>query len=61
MQVAQVKQDTDTAALLKANPWLTTTKLVVKPDMLFGQVGWVRCPRQGPAGGATPPAAGRGA
>ncbi len=39
IQVAQVNAQTDTAALLQANPWLVNTKLVVKPDMLFGQRG----------------------
>ena len=35
----QVTQATDYAELLSANPWLKTTKLVVKPDMLFGKRG----------------------
>jgi hypothetical protein len=35
----QVNQSTDWVALLAANPWLSTTKLVVKPDMLFGKRG----------------------
>ena len=37
--VAQVTQATDYAELLSANPWLKTTRLVVKPDMLFGKRG----------------------
>lgn len=39
LQVVQVTQSTDFAELLSANPWLKTTKLVVKPDMLFGKRG----------------------
>mmetsp|Transcript_11426 Transcript_11426/g.20143 ORF Transcript_11426/g.20143 Transcript_11426/m.20143 type:complete len:428 (+) Transcript_11426:129-1412(+) len=39
IRVAQVDATTDLAALLHASPWLLTTKLVVKPDMLFGQRG----------------------
>jgi ATP citrate (pro-S)-lyase len=39
IQVAQVTSSTDFAELLQSNPWLTTSKLVVKPDMLFGQRG----------------------
>ncbi len=35
----QVTQATDYAELLSANPWLKTTRLVVKPDMLFGKRG----------------------
>ena len=35
----QVTATTDWDALAAANPWLTTTSLVVKPDMLFGQRG----------------------
>eukprot|EP00877_Chromochloris_zofingiensis_P003903 jgi/Chrzof1/13513/Cz08g00180.t1 len=37
--VAQVKTDTNFVALLEENPWLNKTKVVVKPDMLFGQRG----------------------
>ncbi|KAG1669380.1 hypothetical protein FOA52_004031 [Chlamydomonas sp. UWO 241] len=37
--VAQVKEGIDFGELLQQNPWLSTTKLVVKPDMLFGQRG----------------------
>jgi hypothetical protein len=39
IQVAQVKEAADWGELLLQHPWLSTTKLVVKPDMLFGQVG----------------------
>jgi ATP citrate (pro-S)-lyase len=39
IRVAQVKASTDLAALVQANPWLATEKLVVKPDCLFGQRG----------------------
>ncbi len=39
IQVAQVNASTDIPALLHANPWLVSSKLVVKPDMLFGQRG----------------------
>lgn len=35
----QVTADTNWVQLGEANPWLTTSKLVVKPDMLFGQRG----------------------
>ena len=35
----QVSHSTDYAELLGANPWLKSTKLVVKPDMLFGKRG----------------------
>lgn len=35
----QVRADTNFVELLDANPWLKTTKLVVKPDMLFGKRG----------------------
>lgn len=35
----QVKADTDWVQLLQDNPWLSRTKLVVKPDMLFGKRG----------------------
>ena len=37
--VAQANAGTDWAALRAACPWLSTSKLVVKPDMLFGQRG----------------------
>jgi hypothetical protein len=37
--LAQVKADTDWVQLLQDNPWLSSTKLVVKPDMLFGKRG----------------------
>ncbi|KAI4373837.1 hypothetical protein MLD38_011909 [Melastoma candidum] len=36
---AQVTQDTDFTALLEREPWLSSGKLVVKPDMLFGKRG----------------------
>ncbi|EMS52533.1 ATP-citrate synthase [Triticum urartu] len=36
---AQVTQSTDFAELVNQHPWLSTTKLVVKPDMLFGKRG----------------------
>lgn len=39
IQVAQVNAGTDQGELLQANPWLATSQLVVKPDMLFGQRG----------------------
>eukprot|EP00879_Flechtneria_rotunda_P001974 GHRR01002149.1.p1 GENE.GHRR01002149.1~~GHRR01002149.1.p1 ORF type:complete len:429 (+),score=132.82 GHRR01002149.1:134-1420(+) len=39
IQVAQVKSDTNFLALLEEHTWLNQTKLVVKPDMLFGQRG----------------------
>jgi ATP citrate (pro-S)-lyase len=39
IRVAQVKGATDLAALVAANPWLATERLVVKPDCLFGQRG----------------------
>ena len=35
----QVTKDTSFRELLEANPWMKTTKLVVKPDMLFGKRG----------------------
>lgn len=35
----QVRADTNFVELLDANPWLKSTKLVVKPDMLFGKRG----------------------
>jgi hypothetical protein len=37
INVAQVKETTNWTELIAANPWLTQQKLVVKPDMLFGQ------------------------
>ncbi|KAG2430958.1 hypothetical protein HXX76_009925 [Chlamydomonas incerta] len=39
IQVVQFTADTNASDLLNANPWLADTKLVVKPDMLFGQRG----------------------
>uniref|UniRef100_A0A0A9D6E0 ATP citrate synthase n=1 Tax=Arundo donax TaxID=35708 RepID=A0A0A9D6E0_ARUDO len=36
---AQITQSTDFAELLNQQPWLSTIKLVVKPDMLFGKRG----------------------
>ena len=36
---SKVTADTDWDALAAANPWLSTTPLAVKPDMLFGQRG----------------------
>lgn len=39
LEAAQVKVKTNFAELLEENPWLTTTPLVVKPDMLFGKRG----------------------
>ncbi|MFH0799500.1 MAG: ATP citrate lyase citrate-binding domain-containing protein [Pseudomonadota bacterium] len=38
-KAALVKPDTDLDALAKALPWLAKTKLVVKPDQLFGKRG----------------------
>lgn len=41
-----MQADTNFVELLDANPWLKTTRLVVKPDMLFGKRGkhdLVRC------------------
>lgn len=35
----QVRADTNFVELLDANAWLKSTKLVVKPDMLFGKRG----------------------
>jgi ATP citrate (pro-S)-lyase len=35
----QVDQTTDFAELVNERPWLKTTQLVVKPDMLFGKRG----------------------
>ncbi|KAI3438739.1 hypothetical protein D9Q98_001158 [Chlorella vulgaris] len=37
--VAQVKEGTSFSELVSANPWMTQTKLVVKPDCLFGKRG----------------------
>eukprot|EP00300_Choanocystis_sp_HF-7_P004038 c13083_g1_i1.p1 GENE.c13083_g1_i1~~c13083_g1_i1.p1 ORF type:complete len:425 (+),score=114.21 c13083_g1_i1:40-1314(+) len=39
VQNALVSPSTNFEALVKAEPWLLTTRLVVKPDMLFGQRG----------------------
>lgn len=39
LQAAQVTQQTDFVELLGSQSWLNTTKLVVKPDMLFGKRG----------------------
>ena len=39
LQVAQVTQSTDVTELVESNRWLTSSKLVVKPDMLFGKRG----------------------
>ena len=39
LNVAQVRSNTDYVELLDKNPWLNSTKLVVKPDMLFGKRG----------------------
>ena len=39
LNVAQVRHDTDFVKLLEENPWMKQTKLVVKPDMLFGKRG----------------------
>ncbi|KAL2652981.1 hypothetical protein R1flu_021109 [Riccia fluitans] len=36
---AQVNEKTDFTALADAEPWLNTSRLVVKPDMLFGKRG----------------------
>ncbi|KAL3337206.1 hypothetical protein AABB24_029719 [Solanum stoloniferum] len=36
---AQVTESTDINELAEKEPWLNTTKLVVKPDMLFGKRG----------------------
>lgn len=38
-RAVQVKEDTDWDQVMSDNDWLHTTKLVVKPDMLFGQRG----------------------
>lgn len=37
--IPQVTQATDFNELAKKEPWLLSTKLVVKPDMLFGKRG----------------------
>ncbi|GAX77776.1 hypothetical protein CEUSTIGMA_g5219.t1 [Chlamydomonas eustigma] len=39
IKVVQASSSTDYATLANENPWLSTSKLVVKPDMLFGQRG----------------------
>ena len=39
LNVAQVRTDTDYVALLDENSWMKNSKLVVKPDMLFGKRG----------------------
>eukprot|EP00878_Enallax_costatus_P026278 GHUV01028182.1.p1 GENE.GHUV01028182.1~~GHUV01028182.1.p1 ORF type:complete len:113 (-),score=25.16 GHUV01028182.1:669-1007(-) len=39
IKVAQVNANTNYLELLEQHPWLNQTKLVVKPDMLFGQRG----------------------
>ena len=39
LQAALIHPETNYESLVKAEPWLATTKLVVKPDMLFGQRG----------------------
>nr|CAD1838351.1 unnamed protein product [Ananas comosus var. bracteatus] len=36
---AQITETTDLMALAEAEPWLSSEKLVVKPDMLFGKRG----------------------
>lgn len=36
---AQVTESTDFNKLVEQEPWLTSTRLVVKPDMLFGKRG----------------------
>ena len=36
---AQVTKETNWLEFVDANPWLRSTKLVVKPDMLFGKRG----------------------
>ena len=38
-RLALVAPETDVAALAKDNPWLSTERLVVKPDQLFGKRG----------------------
>jgi len=39
INVAQARADTNFVQLLESNLWLNQKKLVVKPDMLFGQRG----------------------
>lgn len=39
LQVALVTQSTDFTELVDQNRWLSQSKLVVKPDMLFGKRG----------------------
>ena len=39
LQVAQVTQSTNFTELVDQNRWLSQSKLVVKPDMLFGKRG----------------------
>eukprot|EP01025_Chloroclados_australasicus_P012966 TRINITY_DN16198_c2_g1_i1.p2 TRINITY_DN16198_c2_g1~~TRINITY_DN16198_c2_g1_i1.p2 ORF type:complete len:449 (-),score=77.29 TRINITY_DN16198_c2_g1_i1:310-1581(-) len=39
IQSVQVTQSSDFVTLLNENAWMRTAKLVVKPDMLFGQRG----------------------
>lgn len=36
---SQVTEKTDFTELADTEPWLNTTRLVVKPDMLFGKRG----------------------
>lgn len=37
--LTQVTAETEFKKLAEQEPWLTTTRLVVKPDMLFGKRG----------------------
>lgn len=39
LNVAQVRASTSYQELLEQNEWMRTTRLVVKPDMLFGKRG----------------------
>ncbi|KZV17815.1 ATP-citrate synthase alpha chain protein 1 [Dorcoceras hygrometricum] len=39
IKYAQVTESTDFSELVNKEPWLSSTKLVVKPDMLFGKRG----------------------
>ena len=39
IQAVQVTASTDFRELVEQNEWLRSTKLVVKPDMLFGKRG----------------------
>ena len=39
IKCCQVNPETDLEQLAKENPWLKDTKLVIKPDMLFGKRG----------------------